>query len=153
MKCQPMTRVRWIELIFGAILPTIFLVPSMLYLLAFAVSTFGMPTGNKAYVGVGMSFIGVVAVLALWLLVLLGSDQVNRYPAFRGFILIAGILGLADALFVIAVVIPSWVGLFTNDIAITWKYMLEDERSISLILVGPVVVGLRYLPRLLKQAK
>ena len=36
----------------------------------------------------------------------------------------------------------------------TWRFILfEDARFVSLVLIGPLVIGLRYLPQLLKGTK
>ncbi len=125
------------EIIFGAILPTICCLPFFSGMLLWSLFSSGMRS-QRADVILGILSFGVpvASILSLWLVVLFGLEQINRHPFARWFILTVGSLGLMEAcLFLSSVSVLSWKTVFSEPFMIA--------------LIGSVLVGLRFLPRLL----
>ena len=174
MKQRPMTWGRWMELIFGVIIPGVFIVPSLVFYLI--VDSFAI-----IFVGIGhqtdfvrqlvnyavLLFIGVISVgsvVILGSLIFMGPGKdISHGRVPRWFVTTIGFLGLVIACFFFIAGLPGWINLFTS--AERWTFLrylghlnarawyvflFEDARFVSLGLVGPIVVGLRYLPQLLK---
>ncbi len=182
MKLQPMTRARWVELFFGAILPTIVILPVTVLFLCIDMGgglliSITNPTVEGEYFWGRLLLLlsGIFTVgsfISLWLLILYGVNEINRHPRLRLFVIVTAILGLLiAAFFFIWWGLPNWIDLFVKkdfnarhgfpEISFknllnleTWGYILFFEgRFLWLVLLCPIVVGLRYLLLLLKGTK
>ena len=127
MKVRKLTWPRWVQLIFGAILPTICF--SVMLPWGFALAILQLFGDRKDVRLLVWSAGGLGGLISLWLLILFGAEQICRFPALRWFSIITGFLGLGTA-----------------------SYLLVNTPLFSLpalALAGPVAVGLAYLPALL----
>ena len=158
MKQRPMTWVWWIELILGALLPTMVFGPYLLYGVAFSL-------GSHDLSGAWMAFVSLGTLLSLWVLVLLGPGWIHRHPGWRWFTMVMLILGFVVVLYYTkSLLIPEWRAVF-NLVSRTHVHLLMepvrfgavlfafDYRFNTVALLGAVAVGLRYLPQLLRGSK
>jgi len=143
MALRRLTWVNWIEIIFGAVLPTMFFGSLAIVWLVGA--------GSRGFlfseVTVTLfSAIGLAALAFLWLLLLMGPAYVNQHPVIRWLTLATGSAGIALGILMI-------YGGFTEATrqtgnvgsALTWQ-----KSGGWMLLLGPVIVGSRYLPSLIK---
>ncbi len=145
-------RWKWGEFIFGPILATVVILPILLML--FFISAISGPpdvTASDSLIRLAFwlgCFIGMVAIISLWLVVLMGPVRIIRRPFLRWYVITTGILGLLAAVWI--------VGFYTVQFVL---HRAEPKSNFlwvfvpMLFLAGPVAVGLRYLPRLLKGQK
>ena len=146
MKRQPMTWGRWLELIFGAILPAILagfvsVFEFKLFLEGISIAGFS----GAAVPSLLSSILPVGAVIVLWLLILWGPERINRRPILRWLTLGTDIAGLAFVfIFLIPTALNEWKAGAQEPAVSTLKVILW------LGVIGPVFVGLRHLPRLLR---
>ena len=157
MKLRPMIWVRWVELMFGAFLPTIFIVPFFVTLLG--ISLLGISvSGFSAQVipALLLVIIPMGAVVLLWLLILCGPEQINQRPILRWLTLTMDILGFAYVLlFFVPTLFIEWKVVFLRPVSFSFRTIVrgDDWRFLCMGVIGPVIVGLRYLPALLRGTK
>jgi hypothetical protein len=143
-----MTRGRWVELIFGAILPTVLLGPTAALGMLFLASTLytvlmSSPTGQTSQAfpwGWGMlkltwtSLPGMGGIVSLWLLILFGPEQIRQRSWMRWFV-------------IPTILCAEFVAVF-----FLWgKGDTIHPSGFALVaLIFAMVIGLRYLPALLR---
>jgi len=144
---RPSQWIHWVELFFGAILPTIFVVP-------FLAVVAGLGVLYSAYVNLGLfiSGLGIGAIFSMWTLILFGPEMIQRNAPLRVFVLFTGIPGFFLCLFLLyyfATSVLEW-GALMKPISFDWRTIeqAQDWRLILLGLVSQFLVGLRYLPAL-----
>ncbi len=163
MKLQPMTRGRWVELFFGAVLPAVFVMPVLLWGLGFLLATMLGPEGEylfngfflKVVPGLLLAAIPVAALLCLGLVILFGPDQVCRFPSLRWTTVVTGFLGLI-----------YFFQSFLRPVLIRWSVLggsvsfspaaifYRDDWRLPLVgSLGPVILWLKYLPQLLRRTR
>ncbi len=149
LEFRPLGLVRIIELLIGAVLPTVFVVPFLV-----TVVVLGIVYSRYAGLGVLISLIGIGAVYSMWMVILFGPEQVKRDLGLRRFVLLTGIPGLLLCCymlwyFVMNLKSSEW-GFFTRPISLNWRTIVraDEGRLVFLGLAGPFLVGLRYLPAL-----
>ena len=148
MKRRPMTWGRWVELICGPVLATIIFAPLLFF--AAIIGTISQKYGWVDFVmwavWLFVSAGGLASIFSLWRLVLLGPEEINRYPPIRRFTIATGFIALAGIL----------VGIYVFLMSTMEK--LGGSRYLGVFLflltglIGPCVIWLRYLPRLLRGA-
>ena len=158
MSWQSLTWGKRLELSFGAIIPTVFMVPVLLLGIAWAaLSFFGMFAAGGAYAGgifffsaIAVTF-GIGAVISLWILVLRGPESIARRPRLRWFAIVNILIGLA---FGIACLHHRFVlGYRRNPLKINgpfWDVLIEALFEPAIF--GAFFVWLKYLPRLFRSA-
>ena len=125
----------WLEVLIGALVPTLFWVPGLaLGLIA------GLGTGVHGLGDLGPLTLllgGACALVALWTLLLFGPEQILVRHRLRLFIIGSGLAGYAATIGLAVMLFggspaggPGWIG---------W-----------MVLFAPTVVSLRYLPVLLR---
>ena len=133
MKLRKLTWVNWCEVIFGALVPTVVWVPGLaLGLIG------GLGAGVRHLQDVGPLILligGFCALVALWILLLCGSEQIVARPRLRIFVIGSGLLGYVAALWVIFAFAMSGLG---------W-----GSAPLWIVLFAPVVISFRYLSALL----
>ena len=134
MKPRALTRFRGLQLVFGAFLPTLWLLPYLFLLFVNLVVTpprilSGQPPNLQLLM---WSVGGLGGLASLWIVVLFGAEQVCRSRYLRWFTIVTGLLGLWTAFFLLIETFPSVTGL---------------------VLIGPLLIGLGYLPALLGSGK
>jgi len=141
MKLRSMTGVQWMEFVFGALIPTVVWGWIAVLALAAAVSGFwgvsyGLSAKIAGLISVSVLLVPLIGGLAcMWFLTLCGVGQLNERPLLRWFSIIVGIAALLlAAQFVIGSV----------------KNPRHDSWVINISLVGPMIVGLKYLPQLIR---
>ena len=126
---------RRMEFVFGALLPTVvLLVPFLLSYPVIVILHFihnGPLTPGNSFLAF-MSLVGMFWMISSWLLVLSGASQINQHITLRWFVIVTVTLGLIEALLAM------------------WGYVFGEGRFVFLLLIGPMVVGFRYLPKLLR---
>ena len=140
MKICPMTWGRWLEILVGALPPTVYVTP----LLLAAATSRRVPLLWALY---GLT-LPLLAIVSLWCVILFGPEQVNQRPAFRWFILVTGVAGLLEVFYFAAVILLKSKSLFAGQYGYSPFFCF-----LLLALVGPLLVGLRYLPKLIKGTK
>ena len=92
--------------------------------------------------------------VSLGLVILFGPEQINVRPKLRRFVLVTGIVGLLFAVYIVIRCAP-FLRDFTNyGYPATPKgfiLFVLPRWKITLTFGGPLVVGFRYLPRLLRR--
>lgn len=176
MKLRPMTLVRWVELIWGAFIPSILL--GFLSLIPISTLTDSFPwffDGQNIRWSGPWFFRGQIAVadggiIALWLLILFGPDQINQRPLLRWFAILTGVPFLVMCIGEITLLIGAFFGIRVFDLLYPLVQLAPGlllaqlmggsftTGMMTVILVpvvwlGPVVVGLRYLPALLRGSR
>ena len=146
-----MTFGRWIEIFFGVVLPGIFVIPSLVFLMAvpllvvFRERMEVWVTLLTILYSTGWMFIsgaiGIGAIISLGLLILFGPTQISQRFLLRRFVIAMAFLGLALGLVVFI------VSLFEQGGGIVHFY---DRYEFFLGLIGPIVVGSLYLWKLLR---
>ena len=132
-----------LEFIFGVLLPTIFFGPYIYHLFIDLTRGFLNVDGL-------ISLGGLFGILSLWLVVLLGPNQINAYSFLRWFVITAGISGLAvDLQMVFVIGILPWKNFDPSSVPLRWV-LFGDGRFILSLLIAPILVGLKYLPQLLR---
>lgn len=142
---RKLSPVQWVELVVGAGLPTAVFGPFLcLGLFGMTVTALSALLGRStmtrmSWWAMGImalgEVIGLAALGSLWLVILMGPQAVCRRPTLRWFAVCSGVLGiLTVALLFVKTYAPAYPLLNI------WLYLL----------VGPAVVGLRYLLVLLK---
>lgn len=162
MRVQPMTGKRWVELFFGCVVPTVLVVPFFLTILELGLYRFSQPRWSVRELLPAMSFslIPIIAVASIWFLVLFGPRQVNRHFSLRLMTLLFGVLGL---LLVFAFFIPLFqpiirgywkesFALFLKPYSFALRTIVrgDDWRLLFFGTLGPLVVGLRAFPVLIR---
>ncbi len=169
MKLRPLTWSRWLELGIGVFIPAIYTLPFLVQTSWFALS----PSCTHPNVSedlwfsapvVVVTFVAIVAFLLLGALILVGPEQVNQRVALRASMTAMGSIGLIVGTLFFLSGLGAWIDLFAKRelwglfskrhffTLGTWEFILfEDARFISLMLVGPLVIGLRYLRALLRR--
>ena len=148
-----MTWGRWVELVFGAIIPTIVWGGIAVIALGAAVAGF---FGVSVSYGWVMKTVGLAALcsflvpvvgglVAMWFLVLYGVEQVNHRPILRWFSML---LGIVAVLFGVCMLVESRTWFVKDLMKDSWTTVLG-----TISIVGPMIVGLRYLPRLIRGNK
>lgn len=132
MTRRPMTWGRWLEIVCGAVLPTVLLVPWIALILIGGVidgAMFHFSWRDRGLWALYLMDLGAVA--SLWLLILFGPEQVMGRRVLGGFVFLAGIVGLSHGLRAIY----------------QCGFSFPPDRWIFFraAFIGPVVVGLRYL--------
>ena len=166
MKRQPMTRGQWAELIVGAVLPTLFVIPLVVVYLLYGYGMLlwfelrdpaGMGMGDVMGLvfGILVGTISVGAVFSQWCLILFGSEQISQRPFLRLLSIGTGILGLAVALYIVLESVLGEAKEFlihcrSHTLDRFFGRVLHSSDWVPLVLIGPIAVGLRYLPQLLK---
>jgi len=165
-----MTWGRWLELLFGVVVPIVTLVPWALEI-SFAAGL-GLFEGDLSVMNIlwGLFYLlfGAVplgAVLSLGYLILTGVEPVFQRPVLRWPIVVVGILGLLMAAFFSISVLPTFWGeslrnslgyqrqnasgmtLWMNSF---WVLLVEDGRIVLAASIGPMIMGLRYLLKLIR---
>lgn len=142
MTLRPMTLGRWVE--FLALLPATLVVMPLVGIYLFwapiRLLASGLSDLTAAVSMVGLLLAGVWSVgsmVAVWCLVLFGLEEIAHRLPLRLFAVTSPIVGLALAL----IMTPPMVRL-------SRPLVLTD--FMGLMLLGPVLVGLRYLPRLIR---
>ncbi len=140
MSVQEFNWKRWLELVTGAILPTLFLVPPMV-LLAWEgwrfMGLFSLP--------VLLALGGIGAVAALWLLILCGTEQVAQRPRLSASVVICGGIGLAMGGLTLLYLLFTPQALAAHA-AVTLEQIAraDDRRWAFVALLGSCAVGFRY---------
>lgn len=157
MSWQSLTWGKRLELAFGAIIPTVFMVPILLLGIAWSgLLLFGMFAAGGTYAG-GIFFFSVVAVafgigavLSLWVLVLRGPEWITRRPGLKWFAVVNILIGLA---FGIACLHHRLVlGYRRNPLKIEgpfWDVLIEALFEPAIL--GAFFVWLKSLPKLLRR--
>lgn len=151
MVLRKLTWIGWIEIFIGAILPAICLgrfvldwfISSMYFVIASVQSDPEVFVG--AMFGALIGVIGVGALVFLWVLLLMGAEWVNHRPTLRWMIIVFDICGVALSLFLLYGMV-FWK--LTHGRIFSWR-----EHGAWMVLIGPVVVGLRYLPSLVRPTR
>ena len=149
MVLRKLTWINWIEVLVGATLPTIFLgrfawgwfVTNVYFLMAAMFGTADLPVVNSAF-GVLLSGIWVGAIALLWVLPLMGVEWINRHPVIRWVTVVCDVVGSVFG------IVLLWGMVFwklTNGRQFSWH-----EHGIWLTLIGPIALGFRYLPALIR---
>lgn len=137
-----MARGRWVELIFGAVLPTIFVIPFVVAML-----WDGILTGEA--VAYGLCVPAVLAMMALWGVLLVGPEAICRRPVLRWLTLMMLMLGIVVAACILAAYLRD--GSIRRFGPAPWYlYVWGNPHFIALILIGPLIVGIRYVRMLFK---
>ena len=89
------------------------------------------------------SLIGLGALGVLWVVLLKGPEWMNQWPRLRRFAVVMETLGILLAIFLL-------YGTFEKSLRFQRSPFMFLEDSIWLPLIGSVIVGLRYLPALLR---
>ena len=159
MELRPMTWGRWVELLVGAIFPTVVLGRAAalgLFFLGATVWTIvgtllmgpssHAPNFNVLHWGWGMlsnfwiSVPGSGGIVSLWLLILFGPEQINQRRWLRLFTLLLVISGEVTSLMLLA--------------GVGSLFKAGRSESISMMaLIIAMLVGLKYLPGLIKGNK
>ena len=140
MSVQELTWRRWLELVAGAVLPTLFLVPPMV-LLGWEGSRFMGLFSLPVFLALG----GVGAVAALWLLILFGAEQVARHPRLSVSVVICGGIGLTMCGLTLLYLLFTPQAL-AAPARITLEHIAraDDRRWAFTALLGTSIVGFRY---------
>jgi hypothetical protein len=150
MKRQRMTIGRWIELIFGAAIPTLWGV-----VLVFVGVLYGIGALVSGGVFVGLSFLlvaglGIGVLVTLWLLVLFGPRQMNEHPRLRWLGILTAIPGSALGLFSVL----HWIGTGSGREKLITPGASFGHNLLNVLMglsiLSAIVIALRYLPVLLK---
>jgi hypothetical protein len=162
IRVQPMTAFKWIEILFGCIAPTVLVVPFFLTILELGLYRFTQPQWSavELFPAMAFSLIPIIAVGSIWMLVLFGPRQINRYFPLR---LITLLFGVAGLLLVFAFFIPLFqpiirgywkesLGLFLKPYSFAFRTIVrgDDWRLLFFGTLGPLFVGLRALPVLIR---
>ena len=143
MKLRPMTWGRWMEFVFGALIPTVVwgwlaVIALGAVVVGFLGASYGWVAKIAGLVSMGLIFVPLVGgLVALWLLTLYGVEQVNQRSALRWFSILIGIAAL---------ILGGW----------NLVYSIESPRKdftgvlVNISLIGPMIVGLKYLPQLIR---
>ena len=134
---EPARRGTGLELFFGVWLPSLVLGPFMVFGLLGLVITALTRSSQMApmswqVMGIFLALMVIAgcALGSLWLVLTQGPDWFRAQPALRWSALAAGAAGLLVAVW------TMWVSLPSGNLS-------------ALLLLGPVIVGLRHLPALL----
>ena len=142
---------RWIELIFGAAIPTIWGVPLILFGALYGIAALLSPGSTVAglifVVSVGL---GIGVLVTLWLFILFGPHQMNQHPGLRWLGILTAIPGSAMGIFSIL----QWVGAGPGREKLITPGVSFGSNLFNILfglsLFGSIVVALRHLPLLLK---
>ena len=147
MKLRTMAIGRLIELVFGAVLPTLFIVPFMGTMLFLGIGRFSMEA--MPLLLLSSSVLGAVAIL--WVLILFGAEQVNRVPSLRIASILFGVLGYIAVALLFMSIDPSELRL-GRPLEMSWWHIRrgDDGRLLVLGIAGPFVLGFGYLFRLIR---
>jgi len=163
---------RWTGILFGVVFPCIFvlpsLVPGMVVLPLMSVWMLGRGLVRPEELllwGVLLlpGLLCLVGLLGLFCLILFGVEPILKVPGLRLLVAISGGIGWLLGVFVCLGSFFSWLGLFFDPVWIdlftwdrwmrfeTWRLVFyEDSRSFLLGLVGPLLLGVRYLPQIFR---
>ena len=169
MRRRTLAGIQKVELVFGVVLPGLVYGPMMVLGLVSVVLhvLFQSPARPAAVMAFWLMallcFVGIGALAALGFVILYGPDQINRKPLLRWLVIMAGILGIIAAgcllwpmkemvdprLFQgVSRVTPETAhGFNGTTLLLIWLLILGAN---LILLCGPVVVALRYLPRLIR---
>ena len=174
MKIRPMKWQRIAELFFGVVMPVVFVVPLVFVYLVFGYGALlwaeltspllGWHYTFKVFLGFSVGTVSIAAVAALAILILFGIDELKKRQKLIWFVRICAVFGFGIGLVFFVNSLNGWITFFSNMEGViallswdlltelrTWKFIFyEDARSISLGLIGPLGVGARYLPGLLR---
>ena len=142
----------FMKLVFGAIVPTMIWIPFMFspdriesYFEAFgAIPSHGMRTAVALLV-FSQHAIGLMTLIALWILAMRNRANINESPVLRSFVLVAAVLGM--------IVASYWLVGFGGYMVFGGglKEMgapiksLTDFRLVIIPLIGPLLIGLDYI--------
>ena len=131
---------RWVELVAGAILPTFFLVPPMV-LLGWEGWRFMGLFSLPVFLAVG----GVVAVAALWLMILFGTEQVAQHSRLSMSLVICGAIGLImGGLTLLYLLLTPQALAAPESLTLEHIARADDRRWAFAALLGTSIVGFRY---------
>ena len=132
MKLRRLTPLNIVEVIFGALIPTLLFAPLCL---------FGLWTGLRVQLDfiylLVYSVFPLLALVTLWTVLLVGPQAVMRKPVFRWYAVLSLLAGVGCTIWY-ALVSPA---LYLLDSELSWKYFFSGQMFLSL---GPILVGLRY---------
>jgi hypothetical protein len=140
MKVRRLTVGNWVELVFGALLPTLFWGPGLLLGLVVSLSSMN----SLRALGAASALVGgLLAFAALWIVLLFGPEAVALRPRLRVFVLTAGVIGCLETLGLGRLV------LFAGP-SIPMPGFAGALPVVALLVLAPALVGLRYLGPLLR---
>jgi len=148
---------RWVELIFGIVLPAVFIVP-LFIAFTWVMCMGGLTAGSLSAAIPGLFFIAVplLALLCLWVLILFGPEQVRRLPFLRWITVITGFLGLTYFFLVfLPTFLIEWNVVWKGPISLSPNAILRgnDWRLLLMGSIGPVVLGIKYLWQLIRRSQ
>lgn len=150
MKLRPMRGGAVVELLFGAIVPTLFSIPCLVGVLLFSSSPMAILTGAFWLL---FAILPVLGISSLWFLVLFGPKQLNRNRLLRELVIYGSLFGIVWTPVRIQVDVFLWPSVFPNFMRLV---KLCEPLQVLLTglyfagLVGSLIVWLRYLPSLWK---
>ncbi|MBI3996421.1 MAG: hypothetical protein HY352_02055 [Candidatus Omnitrophica bacterium] len=129
---RKLTWINWLELLLGALPATLFFGPATVLLL---IGVVPHVWGDVDAIGIVLLGIGALACMAaLWMVILAGPAWIKQRPVIRWAVIVAGIVGIGFTSFMLMLTVRR-----------------PSDLHIVVILGGPIVVGLRYLPSLLRR--
>lgn len=140
MSIRELTWKRWLELVTGAVLPTVFLVPPMI-----ALGWAGWHFMGAVSLPVFMAIGGIGAVASLWLLILVGTERVAQRPRLSAAVVMCGGLGLAMGGLTLLYLLFAPQALAAPEMPTLEQIARADDRRWAFVaLLGSTWVGFRY---------
>ena len=138
MKLRMMTWARWLEILWGLILPLVTVLPYLIAGVSDRFIHYRTLLDIDDFLGLYITISFVIVLVSLAFLIFFGPEQVNRRPVFlRWVFIIIGVFGLLMVGFLMS---QAYRMILIRDL----RYL------VLFILAGPFVVGFRYLVKLLK---
>ena len=148
MKLRKLTAGMCLEIFFGILLPLLFIVPFLAVITWLLVVS--LPTSYLLQNLGKLSFWAVpwFALGCLWTMILFGPEPVARRPGLRWPALLVGLLGIG---FILLLFLPTllieWKVIFNKPSSFDLNAVVRgnDWRFLMLGLLGPALVGMKYL--------
>ena len=152
MKFRKLTLGMAVEILLGIVLPLLFVVPFFCAIFGLFIELWKM--GMFEVTKVLFWVFPMAALGSLWVIILFGPEPVLRRPWLRGICLAFGFLGMAVFFFLfLPTVVIDWRVIIHQPFKFDFQTLSRGELWNLMVIgcSGPVLVGMRYLPVLLKR--
>lgn len=148
-KVGGLTLLNWVELIIGAVLPTLCLAPlAVVWLVSSCLG--GWEFFRAGLIGTLFAVVGLLAFAALWIVVLCRPERIKQSPATRWAIVASGVSGvLLGGFFLYSSI--EYITRVGRRAGGDLPAAFRDQWG-WLLLIGPMVIGLRYLRLLVRNS-